>query len=103
MAKIRSFKAGANPATDRPAYLSRKVADALVSNRRARWISSIAIELAPMSIEVSREIISAAGYDQAVTRDPQKNFGDAWQKCASAGVQLLQMYPYRRREALSNG
>lgn len=102
MAKIRVFHPGANPAVDNPAYyISRKIADELLSNRRARRVSSIAIQLAAISMEVGREVVAAAGYDQAVHRDPQKNFNDAWQKCSSAGVQILQMYPFRRQDSVS--
>lgn len=83
-------------------HLPRWRAESLIALGRADRVSSREIRLRSLTDEISPELVVASGYDHAVHSDPQKNFNDAWQKCSSAGVQILQMYPFRREASVGS-
>jgi hypothetical protein len=86
MARIKVIPADGSSKTY---HLPRWRAEALVALGRADRVSSREIRVRPLT--VSSEIVAAAGYDGAVSRDPADNFTDAWVVRKSGGINMWQM------------
>ena len=90
--RIRVFGSSADPAIDKPVrYDAPTHAAHLVAMNRATIVGSRSIKLLPLPVSMSREFISAAGYDAAANTGAVKSFSEVW-KIRQSGPRRLSVW-----------